>query len=124
MGGWEQIKFKVKIDVGWNISLSSHLILTCQSSVKSTQIRLIIIKVCPMESVNFSQFSFIKWHTVLYLLNMNHFNQSSWLQKLHHEMLSDKPRTTAYQTAIKSNAEYLKDKVKLIFLDILVIVYC
>ena len=34
-------------------------------------------------------------------------------QKLHLEMLSDKPRTLAYQTAIQNNARYLKDKVRL-----------
>ncbi|XP_076456146.1 protein arginine N-methyltransferase 2-like [Babylonia areolata] len=31
--------------------------------------------------------------------------------KLHHEMLSDQPRTLAYQRAIKDNAAWLKDKV-------------
>ena len=35
----------------------------------------------------------------------------SLFQKLHHEMLSDRPRTLAYQTAIQRNAKYLKDKV-------------
>lgn len=31
--------------------------------------------------------------------------------KLHHEMLSDKPRTLAYQNAIQKNTKYLQDKV-------------
>ena len=33
-------------------------------------------------------------------------------QKLHHEMLSDRPRTLAYQRAIKDNAHLMKGKVR------------
>ncbi|KAK7506716.1 hypothetical protein BaRGS_00002191 [Batillaria attramentaria] len=54
-------------------------------------------------------------------LTYNSFQQIYWQDdeyfgsygnlKLHHEMLSDRPRTLAYQRAIQDNAHLLKDKV-------------
>lgn len=41
-----------------------------------------------------------------------YFNSYSVL-KIHHEMLSDKPRTEAYKKAIETNVDYLADKVVL-----------
>ncbi|XP_070187206.1 protein arginine N-methyltransferase 2-like isoform X2 [Littorina saxatilis] len=58
-------------------------------------------------------------------LTHNSFQQMCWQDdeyfgsygklKLHHEMLSDKPRTSAYQKAIKDNAHLMKD---LVILDV------